>query len=266
MNRDFDFNHADAQFLRGEYSLAFSLYFEGATRFHDPRAAFNVAYMYHRGIYVPRNFELAHEFYGAAAMLEGGAAEFNRALLYLRGQGRGADFEEAARHMKRAATLGCPDARLYLGVAYTTGCMFDPMDIECLSMIPFYRVVARDADQLLLGGQGGDPQVEARRFEVIEANEEDAVAMFESAADIEDTTYVEKQVGTAKMTLGRALIEGVGREYDPARGYQLLVSAAIDHGSREAALLLTANAETAAAYGVQKDALLLVASDFGEDT
>lgn len=254
----FDQSRADARFLKGEYREAFEMYFEGATRHRDPRAAFDVAYMYHRGFYVPRNYKLAHEFYGAAALLEGGAAEYNRALLYIRGQGTAADFQMAARHMKRAAALGCADARLYLGVAYTTGCMFDPLDIECLSMIPFYRVIRRDPNQLLLNGLGADPDVEARRFEAIEADEVAAVEMFEAAASVEDDTYMDKQIGTAKMMMGQALVEGVGKEYDPQRGYELLVSAAVDHGSREAAALLVERAEAAAAYGVRADVIGLL--------
>lgn len=254
----FDQNRADAFFLKGKVQSAFDAYFDGATRHRDPRAAFDVAYMYHRGIHVPCNYTLAHEFYGAATLLEGGAAEFNRALLYLRGQGTAVDFEAAARHMKRAANLGCVDARLYLGVAYTTGCMFDPLDIECLSMIPFYRVIRRDPNQCVLGGKGVDTETEAKRFEVLEPNEDDALAMFEAAASVGDTTYVESQVGTAKMMVGQALIEGVGREYDPKRGYELLASAAIDYGSRDAAMLLAENAESAATYGVRADNILLL--------
>ena len=259
MERDiFDQNRADAQFLKGEYEEAFAMYFEGATRYRDPRAAFDVAYMYHRGIHVPRNYALAHEFYGAAALLEGGAAEFNRALLFLRGQGAEADFKAAAQHMKRAANLGCADARLYLGVAYTTGCMFDPLDIECLSMIPFYRVISRDANTLLLSGSGADPELEARRFEALDASETDALEMFEAAANIRDETYMGRQIGTAKMMVGQALVEGVGKEYDPRRGYELIASAAIDHGSREAAMLLAERSEAAAAYGVRADKILLL--------
>jgi hypothetical protein len=70
---NFDQVRADALFLKGEYLSAFEMYLNEARESRDPRAAFDVAYMCHRGIGVPQNFGLAREFYIAASMLEGGA-------------------------------------------------------------------------------------------------------------------------------------------------------------------------------------------------
>ena len=141
------------------------------------------------------------------------------------------------------------DAQIYLGVAYTTGCMFDPLDIDCISMIPFRRVI-RQNEGTLLYDRGFDPALDARRFEVLEANEYDAADMLEQASRHKDTTYVEAQAGAATLLFGQALIEGLGGEYDPRRGWRLVKRAAIEHGSREAAAYLTAHAQVALSYGV----------------
>lgn len=255
---NFDQVRADALFLKGEYLSAFEMYLNEARESRDPRAAFDVAYMCHRGIGVPQNFGLAREFYMAASMLEGGAALYNLALLNIRGQGGEADFKAAIRYMHQAAEMDCADARLYLGVAYTTGCAFDPLDIECISMIPFYRVIKRSADTIQLGGVSTDPEIEAKRFEAVQQDEYTAVDMFEAVDKIKDKTYIEEQVGTAKLMVGQALIEGVGKDYNPQQGYRLIASAALG-GSTEAAQYLLQNAEKAASYGVSKEMLLLLA-------
>ena len=177
----FDNITADALFLQGRHEEAFARYFHGATVLHDARAAFDVAYMYHRGIYVPRNYIAARKFYHAASAMENGAALFNLALMEIRGLGGTPDLRAAIRRMEEAAALDCIDAQLYLGTAYTLGCVFDPMNIECLSMIPFYRVIPRTEYQFLTGG-GNDPRLEDERFSIIEADEVDATEMFARAA------------------------------------------------------------------------------------
>lgn len=248
----FDHNRrikADAAFLNGDYETAFWGYFEGAVDFGDARSAFNLAFMYHQGISVPRNYMMARKFYVAASGLEGGEAQFNLALMYLRGQGVEPDAAKAAEYMKTAAR-GCVNAQLYLGAAYTMGYMFDPVDIECISLIPFYRVIERRRPELYLGGGGGDARIEDQRYEVLEADEQYAVEMLEAAAAHKDTTYINRQVGVAKQALGQAYIEGLGSEYDPDRGYRLIEEAAIRHGSVEAATYLLQNKDAAKVYGV----------------
>lgn len=245
----FDNITADALFLQGKHREAFERYFRGATEQHDDRAAFDVAYMYHRGIYVPRNYLMARRFYHAASAMENGAPLFNLALMEIRGLGEAPDLRSALRHMEEAAAMECVDAQLYLGTAYTLGCVFDPLNVECLSMIPFYRVIPR-SEQSLLTGAGFDPQLEDERFSVIEADEYAATEMFERATQHKDDTYISPQIGAARVTLGQALIEGFGTEYDPRKGYRLLERAALDNGSREAAAYLTAHREEARVYGI----------------
>jgi TPR repeat protein len=246
----FDNITADALFLQGKHAEAFERYFHGATVLHDSRAAFDAAYMYHRGFHVPRNYPMARKFYRAASAMEGGAALFNLALMEIRGLGEVPDLKAAHRHMEEAAALDCVDAQLWLGTAYTLGCVFDPINIECLSMIPFYRVIPREERALLWGAQE-DPNLENERFSVIEADETEAVRMFELAARQKDDTYISPQIGAGKLALGQALIEGFGMDYDPRRGYRLLERAALENGSREALAYLAAHREEARLYGLR---------------
>lgn len=259
MPKIFDQLTADTLFLKGDHQAAFEMYFKGATEYHDSRAAFDLAYMYHRGFYVPVNGLMARKFYHAASAMDGGAALFNLALLHLRGIGGAVDFAAAYDCMKRAAADGCVDAQLYLGTAYTLGCVFDPINIECLSMIPFPRVIKRDPETMMLCGAGADAAMEDKRFEIIEADEVDAVEMFRMAASHKDDTYINEQIGAAKFTLGQALIEGVGMEYSPRKGYRLIERAAAEHDSKEAAHFLLTHREEARVYGIDaaKTAFLL---------
>ncbi len=248
-NAAFDFVHADALFLRGEHRTAFEEYFYAATALQDPRAAFDVAFLYHMGYGVPQNDHMARQFYQASLYLDGGVAAFNLALLELRGLGGEVDLDGAARWMKRAAADGCVDAQLYLGLVYTMGCLFDPLEIECISMIPYRRVISRSAGNLLYG-RNFDPEADARRYEVLQADAEAAAQMFRAATKHKDATYIESQLGNAHLLLGQVLIEGLGDEYDPAKGFRHIKRAAVKHGSKDAAAYLEANYERALAYGV----------------
>ena len=261
----FDCVSADAKFLKGEYKEAFELYFKGATEYGSSRAAFDLGYMYHRGIHVPVNYKMARDYYIYASLLDGGAPLFNLALMCLRGQGEAPDSKKAVEYMRRADSVGCVDAQIYLGTAYTVGFAFDPIEIECISMIPFYRVIKKDPSSFLLsnnvGGSGNDPELEAERFEAVEADEFSAVEMFEKASRQKDTTYIEAQVGSAKFFLGQALIEGIGKEYSPAKGYRLIEAAALENGSREAAAFLVARNEEARAFGIDPRRVAGILSD-----
>ena len=258
----FDNITADALFLQGKYPEAYERYFRGATELRDSRAAFDLAYMYHRGIYVPTNYHMARKFYHAASTLESGAALFNLALMEIRGLGEAADLRAAHRHMEEAAAIDCIDAQLYLGTAYTLGCIFDPLNIECLSMIPFYRVISRK-EQALLWGSPPDPALEEARFSVIEADEQFATEMFSRAAAHKDDTYISPQIGAARVAMGQALIEGFGMEYDPRRGYRLLERAALENGSHEAAAFLTAHSQEARIWGISEKRIAQLSQ--GED-
>ena len=250
MEEIFDYVKANALFLRGRYKEAFERYYRGAVSLRNSLAAFNLAFMFHQGYYTPVNYEMARQFYQAAASLDGGASWFNLAIMNLRGQGLFPNFETALDCMKRAAAMGCVDAQLYLGTAYTLGQAFDPIEIECISLIPFYRIIKRSPEVAMLTGAGFDLSLEEKRFEVIKADEYNAVEMFEQAAAQTDDTYMEAQIASAKLVLGQALIEGFGRDYDPERGFRLIEESALLHQSKEAAGYLRAHMDQAKIYGV----------------
>lgn len=246
----FDCIKANGYFLDGNHQAAFEAYFRGAVEHHDPRAAFNLAFMYYHGYHTPRNYVWARKYYYAASNLAGGEAQYNLALMCLRGQGEPADFRRAYRLMEASARRGCVYAQMYLGVAYTTGCMFDPIDIECVSLLPFPRLIKRSRSDVYLAGQGADPRLEDERYEVIEASEHDALEMFSLAAEQEDDTYVEEQIGSAKFLVGQAMVEGFGERYDPEEGYRRIEQAAVEHGNREAMQYIVSNQAAANIYGI----------------
>ena len=258
----FDHNRrikADAAFVQGDYEAAFWGYFEGAVDFGDARSAFNLAFMYHQGYHTPRNYVWARKYYHLASYHFGGEAKFNLALMHMRGQGGDTDYRMAYDLMKASAAEGCIHARMYLGVAYTLGCIFDPVETECISLIPFPRIIKRDSNTLLLSGTNHDPSLEDKRFEVIEADGDDALEMFRLAAEQEDDTYVGREIGQAKFEIGRALTEGLGAEYDPQKGYRLMETAALTFDCKDALRYLHKNAPAAKVYGIntRRIALLL---------
>lgn len=249
----FDHNRrikADAAFLRGDHESAFWGYFEGAVDFGDARSAFNLAFMYHQGFHTPRNYVWARKYYHLASYHFGGEAKFNLALMHMRGQGGDTDHRAAFDLMRASAAEGCVHAQMYLGVAYTLGCIFDPVETECISLIPFPRVIKRDPSALLLTGASHDPALEDQRFEIIEADGAEAVEMFRMAAEQEDDTYAEREIGQAKFELGRAIAEGMGTEYDPQKGFKLMETAALTHECKDALHYLHKNAPAAKVYGI----------------
>ncbi len=258
----FDHNRrikADAAFLEGDYEVAFWGYFEGAVDFGDARSAFNLAFMYHQGYHTPRNYVWARKYYHLASYHFGGEAKFNLALMNMRGQGGDTDYHTAYDLMRASAAEGCVHAQMYLGVAFTLGCIFDPVETECISLIPFPRIIKRDPSAMLLTGGGNDASIEDKRFEVIEADGDDALEMFRLAAEQEDDTYIEREVGQAKFEIGRAIAEGLGSEYDPQKGYRLMETAALTHDCKNAQRYLHKNAPAAKVYGIntRRIALLL---------
>lgn len=245
----------------GRHKNAFDEYQDIVKCGQNAIAASNLGYMYHRGIAVMRDYTKAMLYYKAACESDGGAAYFNMALMYMRGQGVDIDFKRAIDLMHRSAELGCADARLYLGLAYIMGYVYDPIEIECVSLIPFYRVIYRDSSAPLLEGEGCDPSIEDGRFEAIESDGEEAVSMYEALMrEHSFDPYASKQCAAAQFMLGRAYIEGLGDRYDPMLGYRKIFRTAIDYGSAEAARFLLENSEAARVYKINVDKIELLAS------
>ena len=229
----------------------------------DAIAASNVGYMYHRGIAVVRDYKKALTYYTVASLNDGGVACFNMALMYIRGEGVDVDFKKAIELMKHSADLGCADAKLYLGIAYILGYVYDPIEIECISLIPFYRVIYRDraSSASLLEGAGYDQMLDNKRYEVIEADGNDAVKIYRKLIiEHNDDPYAEKQCGTAEFMLGKAYIEGLGNLYNPKLGYRKIYNAAIQYNSAEAAQFLLDNKSIANKYNINLDKVELLMS------
>ena len=253
--------HANCLFLRGRHKEAFDAYMKIIHTCPDAIAASNIGYMYHRGIAVVRDYALAREFYTAASEEDGGAAYFNLALMSLRGQGVPVDFVKAHNLMKKSALAGCADAKLYLGLAYILGYMYDPVEIECVSLIPFYRVIYRDFGAPLLDGGGYDETMEDKRYEAIDCDADEAFEMYRALSEEHrDDPYAERQATAAKVMMAKIYIEGIGNQYNPKLGYRMMERAAICDGSREAAEFLIANRESSRVYKVDVPRLERLAS------
>lgn len=245
---------ANALFLRGRHKEAFDAYMDIIYKTPSPRAASNLGYMYHRGIAVERNYQKAMSFYTAASYGDGGVANFNMALMYLRGQGVEVDFVKAIELMTKSADLGCVDAKSYLAVAYLLGCVYDPQNIECITLIPFYRVIYRDADAMLLEGNVFDPAIEDKRYEVIDASMDDAEYYYEEILDKHSQDpYAEERYASAMFMLGKMYIEGAGQLYDPETGYKTIERAAVQYRSEEAARFLLEHPDTCRYYKIKLD-------------
>ena len=111
----FDKLKADVAFMNGDYECALSLFLEGA-RSGDALASYNYAYCLLNGIGIKRDPSLAKSYFSFARDLEGGEACYSLALLYMHGDGVKRDFRKSLSYMRDAASMGCIEAQLYLGI------------------------------------------------------------------------------------------------------------------------------------------------------
>ena len=232
---------AHMYFRRGEYDKAAELYKEMA-RSGDTGAAFNYGYCLWRGLGVDYNPEEAKSYFVYARDMAGGESCYNLAMLYMHGEGVKRDYRQAIRYMRIAAQHGCTEAKLYLGMAYTTGAVFEP-DIQGICMIPFHKPEYRTPDTFLLTGDVFDPEAdEEARMSVIEADAGRAFEYFRSAAH-SDPTYVGDLVAKGQYLYAKCYIDGLGTDFNREKG-ALLMLAAGKSGSREAVAFLAENGIT----------------------
>ena len=236
---------ADVAFLDGKYEIAADMYLEGA-REGDSLAAFNYGYCLLRGYGREYDPSEAKSYFAFARNMEGGEASYNLAMLYLHGEGVAQNFELAHKYMRISAEDGCIEAQLYMGMASTLGCMFEP-DVIGISMIPYHKAEYREIATPLLSGYVPDFSEEDKRFEVINA---DARAAFEwfRAASRHDPTYVEELVAKGKYLYAKCFIDGLGTDFDRVKGTRLMLAAG-KSGSSEAVAFLSEN-------GITQDMLL----------
>jgi len=225
---------ADVAFLDGDLSLAAEMYHEGA-REGDSLAAFNYGYCLWRGLGVDYDPTEAKSFFSFARNMEGGEAYYNLAMLYLHGEGVTQNFAEAKKYMQMSAEDGCIEAQLYMGMACTLGCMFEP-DIIGICMIPFHKAEYRDIATPLLDGFVPDMTEEERRYEVVRADAREAFLWFRAAAR-HDPLYVEELSAKGKYLYAKCYIDGLGTDFDRTKGTRLMMLAG-KSGSGEAVAFL----------------------------
>jgi TPR repeat protein len=231
---------ADVEYMQGNYESAAAMYLEGA-RDGDSLASFNYGWCLWKGIGVSYDPAEAKSFFAFARDMEGGEACYNIAMLYLRGEGVPKDYNKCAEYMKISAEQGCIEAQLYLGMAYTSGCMFEP-DIVGISMIPSHKSEYRCDDFLLEGEVEDFEEDEARRYSAIKQDARCAFEWFQAAAR-HDTAYVEELVAKGKYLYARCYVDGLGTDFDREKSIRLML-AAKKSGSAEAVAYIAENGIT----------------------
>ena len=230
----------DVEFLNGNYEKAADLYLDGA-RAGDQISSFNYAFCLWQGIGREYNPTEAKSFFSYARDLEGGASCYNLAMLYLHGEGVKQNFKKALALMRTSAEMGSVEAQLYMGMAYTLGCLFEP-DVIGISLIPYHKPIYRDIATPLLSGYVPDYDEEDERFAVISADAREAFEWFRLAAR-HDITYVENLVAKGRYLYAKCFIDGLGTDFDRQRGVRLMLSAG-KSGSPEAIAFLKENGVT----------------------
>jgi TPR repeat protein len=158
----------------------------------------------------------------------------------MHGEGVKRDYRQSIRYMRISAQQGCTEAKLYLGMAYTTGAVLEP-DVQGIGMIPFHKPEYRTPDTFLLMGDVDDMEAdEEARMSVISADAHSAFEYFRSAAHA-DPTYVEELVAKGQYLYAKCYIDGMGTDFDRKKG-ELLMLAAGKSGSEEAVAYLAENA------------------------
>ena len=236
----FEKSVADLAFMEGDLEKAAAMYLEGA-REGDALASFNYGYCLWRGMGAPYDPKEAKSFFAFARDLEGGEACYNIAMLYLHGEGVAKDYVKSYEYMKISAGQGCIEAQLYLGMAYTSGCMFEP-DIVGINMIPCHTPEYRN-DTLLLDGEVIDFELdEALRFSAVKQDARQAFEWFRTAAR-HSTEYVEDLVAKGKFLYARCYVDGLGTDFDRDKSVRLMF-AAQKSGSPEATAYIIENGIT----------------------
>ncbi len=231
---------ADVKFLEGDFESAAQMYLEGA-RDGDPLASFNYGYCLWHGLGVEKNPSEAKSFFAFARDLEGGEACYNIAMLYLHGEGVSKDYKKAYDYMCISADGGCIEALLYLGMAYTSGCMFEP-DITGISMIPTHKPEYRNYSELLEGYVEDFELDEELRYSALKQDARRAFECFQAAAR-HDPTYVEGLVATGKYLYAKCYVDGLGVDFDREKSIRLMLLAG-KSGSREALAYIAENGLT----------------------
>ncbi len=242
----FDFLSAKVVYINGEYERAAKLFLEGA-RDGSVEASFAYGYCLLYGIGVAPDPEEAKSFFSFARNMQGGEAAYNLAVMYMHGLGVKRNYKKSFEYMESAAHLGCIEAKLYLGMAYTTGYWLEP-DIISISVIPYHKPDYRISAEYMLTGEVPDAQLdEELRFSVVSADGRQAFEWFREAAR-HDPTYVSDLVAKGQFLYAKCFLDGLGTDFDRDKGTRIMLLAG-KSGSEDAINFL-------AEHGVNVAALL----------
>ncbi len=213
---------ADVAFMEGDFEKAAKMYLEGA-RDGDVVASFNYGYCLWRGKGVDYDPKEAKSFFAFARDIEGGEACYNIAMLYLHGEGVSKNYVKAYEYMRISADQGCIEAQLYLGMAYTSGCMFEP-DIVGISMIPCHTPEYMDSGFMLDGDIPDFDLDEDLRYSAVKQDARRAFECFQAAAR-HSSDYVEDLVAKGKYLYARCYVDGLGTDFDRDKSVRLMLLA-----------------------------------------
>ena len=234
----YEHSKIDVLFMNGEYESAAKMYLEAAKN-GSTRSAFNYAFCLLNGYGTQYDPEGAFEFFSYAVNMKGGEAAYNLAVMTMRGVGCKKNYKRAISYMRDAAELGCVEAQLYLGMAYTLGAVIEP-DIVAISLIPFHQAIYRTPDDMLLAGEVGDFEAdEELRMTTIIADAREAFEYFRLAAH-NDPTYTAELVAKGQFMYAKCYIDGFGTQHDKNKGNRLMLVAG-KSGSMEAIEYLETN-------------------------
>lgn len=231
---------ADVKFINGDYATVAAMYLEGA-RDGDAQASFNYGYCLWHGLGVEKNPLEAKSFFAFARDMEGGEACYNIAMLYLRGEGVPKNYVKCREYMEISARQGCIEAQLYLGMAYTSGCMFEP-DVIGICMIPCHTPEYRGEQFFLEGDIDEFERDEDLRYRAIKQDARRAFEWFRIAAR-HDPTHVEELSAKGKYLYARCYVDGLGTDFDREKSLRLMLLAG-KSGSEEAIAYITENGIT----------------------
>lgn len=229
---------AAVEFLEGNFHRAAEMYREGA-RAGDILASFNYGYCLWRGIGVEKNVREAKSYFAYAREMQGGEACYNLAIIYMQGDGIPKNYEKAFEYMRISASYGCIEAQLYLGMAYTAGCIFEP-DVVGISMIPTHTPEYREILPELSGqAPEFDEADEELRYKAVKQDQHSAFEWFQTAAR-HDPTNVEELSAKGKYLYAKCYVDGLGVEFDRMRSNRLMLLAG-KAGSPEALQYIAEN-------------------------
>ena len=143
--------------------------------------------------------------------------------------------------MKISAEEGCLEAQLYLGMAYTSGCMFEP-DVIGIMMIPTHKPEYRNYSEMIEGFVPDFEEDEALRYSAVKQDARQAFEWFRIASR-HDPTYVEELVAKGKYLYARCYVDGLGTDFDRDKSIRLMLLAG-KSGSMEAIQYIAENGIT----------------------